>query len=75
MNTHVLSWLLAVPAIAAFVILWLPRSWENAIRRFSIIAMLVELLLSLRLVFVADYSGAGYNFVEHLVWNESFGIS
>ena len=74
MNTHTLSWLLAVPALAAVVVLLLPRSWENATRRFSILAMLVELVLSLRLVF-ADYSGPAYNFVEHVVWVESFGIS
>jgi len=74
MNTHILTSLLTVPAIAAVVILFLPRSWESGIRRFSVGAMLVELVLSLRLVF-ADYSGAGYNFVEHVAWVESFGIS
>ncbi|MGB5681117.1 MAG: proton-conducting transporter membrane subunit, partial [Polyangiales bacterium] len=74
MNTQILTWLLAVPAVAALVILAFPRSWETGIRRFSVGAMMVELVLSLRLVF-ADYSGAGYNFVEHIAWVESFGIS
>ncbi|MGB5266287.1 MAG: proton-conducting transporter membrane subunit, partial [Polyangiales bacterium] len=74
MTSHSLSWLLAVPAISAFVVLLLPRSWEGTIRRFAIGAMLVELLLSLRLIF-ADYSDAGYLFVEQISWVESFGIS
>ena len=74
MTSHSLSWLLAVPAISAIVVLLLPRSWEGTIRRFAIGAMLVELLLSLRLIF-ADYSDAGFLFVEQISWVESFGIS
>lgn len=74
MSTHILTSLLVVPALAAVLVLFMPRSWEAGIRRFSIGAMLVELFLSLRLIF-ADYSTAAYHFVEHVVWVESFGIS
>ena len=74
MTVHVLTWILAWPAIAALIVLAIPRSAENTIRRFSIVAMLVEFALSLRLVF-ADYSTAAYHFVEQVVWIESFGIS
>ena len=73
MTTHTLTWILAWPAIAALIVLAIPRAAENGIRRFSILAMLVELVLSLRLVF-ADYSTSAYHFVENVVWVESFGI-
>jgi len=74
MSTNYLTWLLAIPAISAVIILLMPRSWEVGIKRFSIAAMLAELVVSLRLVF-ADYSTVGYRFVEHVTWVESFGIS
>lgn len=74
MSSHILSWLLAIPALSALVVLLLPRPWERTVRRFSIGAMLLELVVSLRLIF-ADYSTAGYRFVEQVQWIESFGIS
>lgn len=74
MSTHILTSLLVVPALAALVVLFVPRSWEAGIRGFSVGAMLVELFLSLRLVF-ADYSTSAYHFVENVAWIESFGIS
>jgi NADH-quinone oxidoreductase subunit M len=74
MTTQYLTWLLAIPALSALVVLLLPRGWETATKRFSIGSMLVELIISIRLV-LADYSDAGYHFVEHVTWVESFGIS
>ena len=74
MNTHILTALLLVPALSAIIVLAIPRSWDAAIRRFSIGAMLLELILSLRLIF-ADYATPNYKFVEHVAWIESFGIS
>jgi len=74
MTTHYLTWLLALPAVTALVVLLMPRGWEGAIKRFSIGSMLFELIISIRLI-LADYSDAGYHFVEHVAWVESFGIS
>ena len=74
MTTQYLTWLLAIPALGAVVVLLMPRGWENAIKRFSIGMMLLEFIISVRLV-LADYSDAGYHFVEHVTWVESFGIS
>ena len=72
--TSYLTWLLVIPGLSALLILLMPRTWDAAIKRFAIGSMLVELIVSLRLV-LADYSDAGYRFVEHASWIESFGIS
>ena len=72
--TTTLSWLLALPALGALVVLLIPRSWEGVIRGFSIAAMLAAFVASLRLLF-ADYSTADFNFVEQATWIEAFGIS
>ena len=72
--TTVVSWLLAIPAIGALVVLLLPSHWENAIRRTSVGFALLELLVSLRLL-GADYSMPGYRFLQEVSWIESLGIS
>ncbi len=74
MTTHTLTWLLAIPALGSVAVLAIPSAREGIIKRFSIGVMLVEFVLSLRLVF-ADYSTAGYRLVEHVTWVESMGIS
>ncbi|MGD8606111.1 MAG: NADH-quinone oxidoreductase subunit M [Myxococcales bacterium] len=74
MTSNIVSWLLAIPALSALIVLLIPRSWERAVRRFSIGAMLVELVISLRFV-LADYSTPGYHFVEKINWVQSLGIS
>lgn len=74
MTSNVLSWLIAIPGLSAVVVLLLPRPWERTVRHFSIGAMLVEFVISLRLV-LADYSTPGYHFVEKVTWVQSLGIS
>ena len=74
MSTHILTWLLLIPLIGALMVLAIPRSREGTIRGFSIAVMLVELVLSLRLLW-ADYSTPGYRFIEQVAWVESLGIS
>lgn len=79
---HLLSILIALPLVAAFIVLLLPRENLKAIRTFSVAAMLVELLISLPLIFdvsnpghFVDYASPGYKFVESMTWVESLGIS
>ena len=72
--TNALTWLLAIPAVGALLMLLIPPSWEATIRRTSVGIAVLEFLLSLRLL-AADYSTPGYRFVEEVPWIESFGIS
>jgi NADH-quinone oxidoreductase subunit M len=74
LGEHLVTTLLVVPTLGAFVILFTPRQWPNFIRRFSVGAMLLEFAISLGLLF-GDFSGGEYRFVEQAAWVESVGIS
>ena len=72
--TSILTLLLVVPLMGSLLVLALPREREEAIKGLAVAVMAVEFLLSLRLLW-ADYSVAGYRFVEQVSWVESLGIS
>lgn len=74
MNNHLITALLSLPFVAALVVLFMPRQMADGIRRFSVIAMLAELALSLKLL-SGDYTTAAYQFVESKPLVPSFGIS
>ena len=74
LQDHLLSALLALPALGAFAVLFMPRQWVNAIRAFSVGVMLVELALSVSLL-QGDFTTGAYQFTESVVWVESLGIS
>jgi len=57
----VLAWLVAVPLIAAFAVLFSPRQSAKFIRNFSVGAMLFEFVLSLHLL-RGDFQTAAYQF-------------
>jgi NADH-quinone oxidoreductase subunit M len=71
---RLLTTLLVVPSVGALSMLFTPRQWPNVIRRLSVGILLIELALSLALLW-GDYTTAAYQFVEHDVWVESLGIS
>ncbi len=73
MSGNILTWLLVIPLVASLLVLVLPREREAEIKVFALVAMVVEFVLSLRLL-AADYSTAGYRFVEKVSWVESLGI-
>ncbi|NCQ60548.1 MAG: NADH-quinone oxidoreductase subunit M [Myxococcales bacterium] len=73
-SDHLLSLLLGVPALGAFVVFFMPRQWARALRLTSVGFMLAELGLSFSLL-SADYTDGGYHFVEKVSWIETWGIS
>jgi NADH-quinone oxidoreductase subunit M len=79
MSRHLLSILLFLPLLAALVVMFTPRQYLRTLRGFSVGVMVVEFLLSLRLLFdrrldAVDWSSAGYKFVEAHSWVDSLGI-
>ncbi len=71
---HLLTLLILIPLFGAFGVMFWPRQAAGGIRWFSVLVMLAELGVSF-LLLEADYSVAGYHFLEQHVWVESLGIS
>jgi NADH-quinone oxidoreductase subunit M len=71
--SSLLSLLLAIPLFGALVIMFMPRQWVNGIRRVSIGFLLVELFVS-TWILDADFTTAGYRFLEDREWIPAFGI-
>jgi NADH-quinone oxidoreductase subunit M len=70
----VLTWLVGVPLLGFFFILFTPRQNVKAIRNVSVGVMLFELLVSLHLL-RNDYVSADYQYVVKYPLVESYGIS
>lgn len=71
--SSLLSLLLAIPLFGALVIMFMPRQWVNGIRRVSIAFLLVEFFVS-TWILDADFTTAGYRFLEDHEWIPAFGI-
>jgi NADH-quinone oxidoreductase subunit M len=69
-----LTWLVGVPFLGCFFVLFTPRQSVKLIRNASIGFMLVELLISF-LLLNGDYSTAAYQFAVSYPLIESFGVS
>ncbi len=89
LTTELLTTLLMIPFLGALVVLFMPRQWHDAIRRFSVGIMIVEFLLSLLLIpsvaellgagvdsafLMPDYADGQFQYVSATPWIETFGI-
>ena len=70
----VLTWLVGVPLLGFFFVLFTPRQSVKAIRGVSVGVMLFELLVSLHLL-RNDYASADYQYTVKYPLVESYGIS
>ena len=76
MNTwSLLSLLIWLPIIAAFVILALGPQREGLVKMFAMLTSIVTLLLSIPLWQYFDSSSAGMQFVENIAWIPSLNIN
>src|SRR5919106_5382909 len=74
-DTNLLSLILFFPAIAAIIMLFLPRNENNLARWFALGASLIPFLLSLRVWFGFEAAQPGFQFEESYVWYEAIGSS
>jgi NADH-quinone oxidoreductase subunit M len=74
-DTHLLSLILFVPALAAVIILFLPNGENKLFRWFAFGASLIPFVLSLVVWFRFDANQAGFQFEEAYVWYEAIGSS
>ena len=70
---NLLTLLLAIPALGALGILFIPRQWTAILRRFALSVMVLELWVS-ALLFHGDYSTHQYQFAQSAEWIPSLGI-
>ena len=68
LQSHLLSFILFSPAVAALIVLALPREKVALIRWVALLASLVPFGLSLWLWAAYEPSQAGYQFVEQAAW-------
>ena len=72
-----LDWLIAVPAVGALVVPFIPVSEErrSLIRGFGLAISLVELVLAAVVGVQFNSHASGYQFVTDVHWIQSFGVS
>jgi NADH-quinone oxidoreductase subunit M len=74
-DTHLLSLILFLPAIAALFILFLPNGNDKLIRWLAFGVSLIPFLLSLVMWLRFDPGQAGFQFEESYTWYEAIGSS
>ncbi|MBW2465171.1 MAG: NADH-quinone oxidoreductase subunit M, partial [Deltaproteobacteria bacterium] len=74
MNPHLLTLLITLPMLAAFIVAFLPRQATGTLRTTTVVFMLIELVLSFSLL-DGDYTTASYQFLEQYEWIPVLGIS
>lgn len=73
-NTHLLSLILFIPAIAAVIMLFLPNNAQLQ-RWFAFVASLIPFVLTLVLWSRFDANATGFQFEEKYVWYEAINSS
>lgn len=72
-DAHLLSLILFIPAIAALILLFLPRGENQLFRWAALGASLIPFLLSLVVWFRFNPNQAGFQFEEQYIWYEAIG--
>ncbi len=73
LNTHLLSAILFIPALAAVVLLFLPGERLKFVRWYALIASLIPFVLSIYLWANFNPDAAGFQFEEQYTWYAAIG--
>jgi NADH-quinone oxidoreductase subunit M len=73
LSGYLISLLVGVPLLAGLVCMFIPRQNVQALRNFTVLAMVIVFGLSLWLL-QGDYAGASYQFAQSLPLIEAYGI-
>ena len=73
LNAYLISLLVGLPLLAGLVCMFIPRQSVQALRNFTVFAMVVDFGLSLVLL-QGDYAGASYQFAQSVPLIEAYGI-
>jgi NADH-quinone oxidoreductase subunit M len=73
-DKSVLAWLVAVPFLSAFAVLFSPRQSVKFLRAFSVATMAFEFIVSLHLL-TGDFSTASYQFSASYPLIDAWGVS
>jgi NADH-quinone oxidoreductase subunit M len=66
--SHILSWVTYLPALAALVLLVVPRRYERGIKGFAFLCSLITFILSLHLVYHFNAARGQMQFEESVPW-------
>lgn len=74
-DSHLLSLILFLPALAAIVLLFLPKDALKLLRWFTLVTSLIPFALSIYLWFRFSAGAAGFQFQEQYSWYPAIGSS
>src|SRR5271157_896815 len=75
LNSHLLSLILFIPAVAAVVMFFLPKDEVKLLRWFAFVASLIPFALSVYLWIQFKPDAAGFQFQEQYAWYAAIGSS
>ncbi len=75
LNSHLLSLILFIPAVAAVVIFFLPKGEAKFLHWFAFVASLIPFVLSVYLWIQFKPDAAGFQFQEQYAWYAAIGSS
>ena len=75
MTLGLVSWILLTPALAACLLLFVPKERTGLLKKIALASASLSLILAGTVFILYDRSSGGYQFVDKIDWVPSLGIS